>query len=113
MTPAAFRKAALSLSGAVEGAHMGHADFRANGRIFATLGYPERDHAMVKVSPDEQDILVEGAPETFTPVPGGWGKGGATRVLLKAADPKAVKSGLSLAHAAVLAKKPARPRKAS
>ncbi len=113
MTPAAFRKAALSLTGAVEGSHMGHADFRANGRIFATLGYPERDHAMVKVTPDEQDILVAGAPDTFTPVPGGWGKGGATRVLLKTADPAAVKSGLKLAFDAVMAKKLARPRKSS
>lgn len=113
MTPAAFRKAALSLPGAVEGAHMGHADFRANGRIFATLGYPQIDHAMVKLSPDEQDILVAGAPETFTPVPGGWGKGGATRVLLARADPGAVRSGLKLAHDGVMAKKPARPRKTS
>lgn len=110
MTPAAFRNAALGLPGAAEGSHMGHADFRANGRIFATLGYPERDHAMVKLSPDEQEIVVAGAPETFTPVPGGWGKGGATRVLLKSADPAAVKSGLKLAYDAAMAKKPARRR---
>ncbi len=32
---------------------MGHPDFRANGRIFATLGYPQIDFAMVKLSPDE------------------------------------------------------------
>lgn len=113
MTPAAFRKAALSLPGAVEGSHMGHADFRANGRIFATLGYPDVGHAMVKLTPDEQDVVVSGAPESFTPVPGGWGKGGATRVLLKTADPAAVKSGLKLAYDAVMAKKPSRPRKTS
>jgi hypothetical protein len=113
MTPAAFRKAALSLTGAVEGSHMGHADFRANGRIFATLGYPEASHAMVKLSPDEQEIVVAGAPDTFMPVPGGWGKGGATRVLLKTADDAAVKSALSLAHAAIMAKKAARPRKST
>lgn len=112
MTPAAFRKAALSLPDAVEGAHMGHADFRANGRIFATLGYPEAMHAMIKLSPDEQEIVVAGAPETFAPVPGGWGKGGATRVLLKTAHAAAVKGALGLAHAAIMAKKPARPRKA-
>jgi hypothetical protein len=29
MTPAAFRKLALSLEGAIEGAHGGHPDFRA------------------------------------------------------------------------------------
>lgn len=111
MTPAAFRKAALSFAGAAEGSHMGTADFRANGRIFASLGYPDAAFAMVKLSPDEQAVVVEGSPESFTPVPGGWGKGGATRVILKTADPAAVKSALSLAHAAIMAKKPARPRK--
>lgn len=111
MTPAAFRKAALSLPGVVEGSHVGHADFRVNGRIFATLGYPEGEHAMVKLTPDEQEIVVAGAPETFTPVPGGWGKGGATRVLLKTADPAAVKSALKRAHHSFMAKKPSRPRK--
>lgn len=90
---------------------MGTADFRANGRIFATLGYPDAAFAMVKLSPDEQTVVVEGSPESFTPVPGGWGKGGATRVLLKTADLPAVKSALALAHGAVMAKKPARPRK--
>jgi hypothetical protein len=35
-----FRRLALSLPAAVEGAHMGHADFRVGGRIFATLGHP-------------------------------------------------------------------------
>ncbi len=113
MTPAAFRKTALALPGAVEGAHMGTADFRANGRIFASLGYPDRDHAMVKLTPDQQEIVVAGAPETFAPVPGGWGKGGATHVRLKTADPKAVKSGLKMAYDGVMAKKPARPRKSS
>ncbi len=39
MTSAAFRKLALSLPHAEEGAHMNHPDFRVNGRIFATLGY--------------------------------------------------------------------------
>jgi hypothetical protein len=42
MTPAAFAKIALSLDGAVEGAHGGHADFRVGGKVFATLGYPDK-----------------------------------------------------------------------
>lgn len=40
MTPADFRKLALSLEGAAEGAHGGHADFRAGSKVFASLGYP-------------------------------------------------------------------------
>jgi hypothetical protein len=37
MTPASFRKLALSLEGALEGAHGGHRDFRAGGKVFASL----------------------------------------------------------------------------
>lgn len=32
MTTRDFRRMAVGLEGAVEGAHMGHADFRAHGR---------------------------------------------------------------------------------
>jgi hypothetical protein len=37
MTPEEFRRIALKMEGSIEGAHMGHPDFRANGRIFATV----------------------------------------------------------------------------
>ncbi len=37
-----FQKIALSLPEAVEGQHFGHADFRVDGKIFATLGAGER-----------------------------------------------------------------------
>ena len=37
LTADQFRDLALQMEGAVEGAHMAHPDFRANGRIFATL----------------------------------------------------------------------------
>ena len=50
MTPEAFRKMALSLPEAVESSHMGHPDFRVGGKIFATLGYPEDDCAVLVLS---------------------------------------------------------------
>ena len=37
MTADDFRRLALTLEGAEEGSHMGAADFRVDGRIFATL----------------------------------------------------------------------------
>lgn len=113
MTPDGFRKLALSLPGVIESAHMGHPDFRANGRIFATLGAPDATMGMVSLTPDEQTILVEGAPHIFRPVKGGWGLKGATNVILAKADKAAVLSGLTLAWKGVMAKKPARPRKSS
>ena len=97
MTPDEFRRLALSIDGAVEGAHMGHPDFRVNGRIFATLGHPDAAFAMVSLTPDEQAMRVEAAPHTFAPVPGGWGRKGSTRVILATADEAAVQGALAVA----------------
>jgi hypothetical protein len=94
MTPDAFRKLALSLPESVEGAHMGHADFRAGGKIFATLGHPSTDYATIMLLPEEQRLFIDEAPSAFAPVKGGWGAKGATNVLLKAAKVPAVKSAL-------------------
>jgi hypothetical protein len=85
MTPAGFRKIALSLPQTEERQHMNHPDFRVAGKIFATLGYPEKTRGMVKLSPEDQHNFSKEYPETFTPVKGTWGRRGATSVLLKAA----------------------------
>jgi hypothetical protein len=97
MTPNQFRRIALSLAGAVEGAHMGHADFRVGGKIFATLGYPDPAWGMVQLTPDQQALLVETSGKIFSPVPGGWGRQGSTRVDLDAADPATLKHALAMA----------------
>jgi len=83
MTPADFRRIALSFPETVESAHMDHPDFRVGGKIFATLGYPDKQWGMVKLPPDLQAKFYEAQPEVFVPVNGVWGKGGATRVRLK------------------------------
>ena len=36
---------------------------------------------MVKLTPEQQSMVVEAEPEIFRPVPGGWGKGGSTNVV--------------------------------
>jgi len=97
MSAARFRKAALALPEAIEGAHQGHADFRVGKRIFATLGYPDDAWGMVKLTPDQQAMLVEAGPDIFRPVPGGWGKYGNTNVRLARADAKTLKSVLAMA----------------
>lgn len=74
MTPETFRNLALELPGASEGEHMGHADFRVRGKIFATLGFPTLEYAVVLLSPAEQALFVKAAPATFSPVKGGWGR---------------------------------------
>jgi hypothetical protein len=97
MSESRFRKVALALPEAVEGAHQGHADFRVGKRIFATLGYPDDAWGMVKLTPEQQSMLVEAEPEIFRPVPGGWGRHGATNVRLAKADATTLRSALAMA----------------
>jgi hypothetical protein len=97
MTPQQFRRLALALPGATEGAHMGHADFRVGGKIFATLGNPDPKWAVLLLKPDQQALVVATAGDVFSPVPGGWGLKGSTRINLAAADRAAVESALKLA----------------
>jgi hypothetical protein len=86
MTTDDFRCLALSLPGATESAHMGHPDFRINGKIFATLHYPDQHWGMVKLSPDEQHSFAQTHPGVFVPVNGAWGRQGATNVRLEAVE---------------------------
>jgi hypothetical protein len=69
-----FRRLVLAMPGATESAHMGHPDFRAANRIFATLGAPDARYAMVKLDPVQQEMLVAAEPAIFAPVSGGWGR---------------------------------------
>jgi hypothetical protein len=97
MKAADFRKLALALPEASEGSHMGHADFRVGGKIFATLGCPDANFGMVTVSPQEQDLLVRQHPNAFAPASGAWGRAGSTSVRLAVAPRLAVKYALESA----------------
>ena len=112
MSATRFRKIALGLPGTTEGSHQGHADFRAGKRIFATLGYPDAAWGMVKLTPEQQSVLVAAGPEIFRPVPGGWGKHGSTNVHLAKADAATLESALRQAWSNVAPKqKPAAAKK--
>lgn len=97
MTAAEFRKLALSLRGAEEKQHMNHPDFRVGGRIFATMGYPDKSWAMVKLVPGQQEQFVDAEPEVYSPVKGKWGLQGATSVCLKKASKTSAKKALMAA----------------
>lgn len=99
MTASQFRKLALALPEATEASHMDHPDFRVRNKIFATLDYPEKGWAMVKVTRNQQKLLVREEPEAFKPVKGGWGERGATNVVLQAASPALVRKALAAAWA--------------
>jgi hypothetical protein len=97
VTPDGFRRLALGFPEAVESAHMGHPDFRVGGKIFATLGYPDAGWGMVKLTPDQQEAFVSAEPKVFSPVQGAWGRGGATRVSLRAARARSLRVALAAA----------------
>ena len=97
MTPNEFRELALSFPEAIESAHMRHPDFRAGGKIFATLGYPDENSAMVKLSADDQKEFIRTSPGVFTPVKGAWGRQGATTINLPAATIGIVREALTAA----------------
>jgi hypothetical protein len=96
MTADDFRHLALSMQGAIESAHMGHPDFRANGRIFATL-HSNHQWGMVKLSPEEQQEFMRISPVTFVPSSGAWGRQGCTNVRLDAADVATLRGAMILA----------------
>jgi hypothetical protein len=92
-----FRRIALSLEGAEEGSHMGAADFRVGGRIFATLAHEKKGYGNLMLTPEQQATFVEEMPEIFLPVHGGWGRMGATHIRLAVASEDVLEGALRTA----------------
>ena len=96
MTADDFRRIALGMEGAVEAAHMGHPDFRVNGRIFATL-HADNQYGMVALTAEQQQTFMEDYPAAFSPEAGAWGRQGCTAVRLEVVDDDALGEALTLA----------------
>jgi hypothetical protein len=92
--PADFRRFALALPQTEQRSHMNHPDFRVAGKIFATLGYPNKERGMVKLTPAQQQDFVAAHPKAFQPVTGAWGRKGCTSVLLAKATKRALKEAI-------------------
>src|SRR6266581_2465001 len=89
-----FRRIALSLPEAVEGSHFRNADFRVGEKIFATLALEKEGYGVLLLTPEQQAGMVEDEPKVFSPVSGGWGRKGATRVSLAKVKPDILESAL-------------------
>ncbi len=112
MSPDAFRRLALGFSGAAESSHQRHPDFRVGGKVFATLGYPDKNWGMVRLTPEQQSDFLYDAPEVYSPAAGAWGKQGCTCVRLRAATRVTLLPALEAAWSNVtLALAKARPRR--
>ena len=92
-----FRRLALGLRDTTEKAHHGHPDFRAEGRIFASLHH-SMERGMVKLTLDQQHELMRAHPHAFTPEAGAWGRQGCTRVLLAQVDAETLGEALTMAR---------------
>jgi hypothetical protein len=97
MTADDFRRLALSLPGAEEGSHMGSADFRVGGRIFATLASQEQGYGNLMLTPDVQAEFVAEQPDIFLPIAGGWGRSGSTHIRLAEATEDLMAGALQMA----------------
>ena len=97
MTSDDFRRIALSFAGAEESQHMGAADFRIGGHIFATLAHAAAGHGNLMLTPAAQQILIATRPDLFLPVAGGWGRMGSTHVRLAEADEESLTDALRIA----------------
>jgi hypothetical protein len=78
---------------------MHHPDFRIAGKVFASLGYPDRSWGMVKLTPRQQAVFAKAEPEAFIPVKGRWGRQGATSVYLRAVSSAMLRKALEAAWA--------------
>lgn len=101
VTPDNFRQLALSFPGAEELPHFHLASFRVKKKIFATL-WEKENRAMVKLPLVEQSVFCAYDEKVFFPVPGAWGKKGATFVDLKKVKKAMLKDALSVAYDAII-----------
>jgi hypothetical protein len=115
LSAADFRRIALSMEGAEEGSHMGAADFRVGGRIFATLAMQDQGYGNLMLTPEVQAAFVAEQPDVFLPVFGGWGRNGATHFVLAAAHEDLLRGALHTAWKLRVEKnhKPAKKRAAT
>ena len=96
MDAAGFRRIALALPEAVEGAHQKHPDFRVDGRIFATL-HPDGAWGVVMLTPEQQAKRVAADPEVWISASGAWGRQGSTQVHLRRVKAAPLREALALA----------------
>jgi hypothetical protein len=97
MTADDFRRIALELPGVEESSHHGAADFRVDGRMFATLAHQAQGFGNLMLNPEIQEGLLADAPDIFVAIQGGWGRLGHTHIRLAQADEATLAGALRVA----------------
>jgi hypothetical protein len=85
----------LSLPDARRSQQTAAPEFRVSGRIFATL--PSNDRLLLKLTPEQQSMVLKSDPALFAPVEDAWGARGWTYAKVEALNPAAALSALMLA----------------
>lgn len=104
VTIEAARQLALSLPEAEEKSHFDIPDFRVKNKIFATL-HVDKQYMMIKLSVEEQSVFCAFDKEIVFPVPGGWGRKGATFFNLKKVKKAMLLDALTVSWKTVAPKK--------
>jgi hypothetical protein len=99
-----LRRLALSLEGTTEAPHFDRTAFKVR-RIYATLAADGRS-ANLMLTPDEQALKCEVAPEAFSRIPNAWGARGATTVTLSAVTSAELRNAIEAAWRHAVPKKP-------
>lgn len=103
MTADEYRALALGFPKSRQDSHFDVTDFRVGKKIFAT--FREKDgRAVIKLSPDEQQLVMSTAPGLFEPIKGSWGQKGWTRVVLDRADQATVRHAMTMSWRSVAPK---------
>lgn len=104
ISPKQYHAIALSMPQATQGSHFEAVDFRVANRIFATWREDKRQ-AVVKLTPDDQTMMLETMPGTLSRLPGGWGLKGWSVLHLDAANEEEVRHVVTVAWRTVAPKK--------
>lgn len=95
MQDAALVTIILGLPEVTQSAHFGTTDFRVRNKIFATR--PDAATLVLKLTVEEQVMLIESDGYTFAPLPNKWGSKGWTKAAIAALDAPTARSALLMA----------------
>ena len=98
------RELALSFPETDEYPHFHLKAFRVKKKIFCTI-HAKENRVMVKLSPVDQSVFCAFDDTIIYPVPGGWGKNGATFIELALIKKAMFKDALTTAYCTVAPKK--------
>jgi predicted DNA-binding protein (MmcQ/YjbR family) len=94
------RKFALSFPGTDEHPHFHLTAFRVKKKIFSTL-HAKDNRLMVKLSLVDQSVFCSFDAKVIYPVPGGWGRQGATFIELATVKIAMLKDAITTAYCTI------------